>query len=126
MDDRLTQARRWRERAEEMRTVAEAMRDKTARTDLLSAASNWEKMARKAEAGPATRLRDGPALLALPTIVACRCGARYSRSMVKGKERERDRFECFVCQAVIEIWDGSEFPQFELISRPDRPPASGR
>jgi hypothetical protein len=125
MDDRSNQARRWRERAEEMRTVAETIQDKAMRISLLTAAANWESMAVNAErslaapeAKPEERLRRKT------TIVTCRCGARYQRKMVQSGTRIRDTFDCFVCDAPIEIWKSPLSPPFVLVSRPDGSPGA--
>jgi hypothetical protein len=125
MDDRSDQARRWRERAEVMRTVAESTQDKTMRTSLMIAAANWESMATNAERSVATAsAKPEERLRRKTTIVTCRCGARYQRKMVQSGARVRDTFDCFVCDAPIEIWKSPLSPPFVLVSRPDR--ASGQ
>lgn len=36
--------------------------------------------------------------------------------------RDKDSFECLVCQASIESWNVSRFPMFKLVKRPDKAP----
>jgi len=47
--------RRWRERAEECRAVAETMRNRDAAEKLLNAAAGYERMVARAEAAEAER-----------------------------------------------------------------------
>jgi hypothetical protein len=121
MSDHMIQAKRWRERAEEMRVVGETMRDKVARADLLKAASTWENMAGRAEANRVPSLPKGrQKSQQLATTVTCACGARYRRTVIRATAPQKDKFECFVCQSQIETWEGVYCPHYELISRPNK------
>jgi hypothetical protein len=118
MDDNPDQARRWRERAEEMRSVAETMNDRSARTNLLAAAATWETMAQRAETRSQATMPTpvpGQRLRRKSTIVTCRCGARYQRKMVQEGPRVRDSFDCVLCKKPIEIWRSPLSPSFKLI-----------
>ena len=58
MESHISQARRWRERAAELRAVADAMDDKVAKADLGRVAAKWDKMAADAEAKANARKDD--------------------------------------------------------------------
>jgi hypothetical protein len=47
---RAERAKGWRQRAEEIRTAADSIRDKTAKRQLMDTASGYERMAEHAEA----------------------------------------------------------------------------
>ena len=102
-----------------MRTVAENMSEKSARTNLLSAAATWEMMAERAEM--AVRAH-APEPVGRPrrrlTVVTCRCGARYQRKMVEGGPRLRERFDCLICKKPIEVWKSPLALPFRLVSAP--------
>jgi hypothetical protein len=53
-------ARRWRERAVELRMIAETMADPTAVGDLYELANKWEAMARHAEERAADKVERTP------------------------------------------------------------------
>ena len=53
------QVRVWRERAEELRVIADGFADPTARSDLVDLAAKWDKMADRAQAAPPRKDRDG-------------------------------------------------------------------
>jgi hypothetical protein len=52
-------------------------------------------------------------------LVTCTCGAIYERREVKAMVRDKDSFECYVCNRRIEEWSASRFPVFKLVKRRD-------
>jgi hypothetical protein len=118
MGDQGDQVGRWRDRAEKMRSVAETMQDRSARATLLQAATSWVIMAERAAQRQKQATSPQPAgpVKRRTTVIACRCGARYSRKIVVQPERFKDSFECVICHAAVECWRGDGAP-FKLISR---------
>lgn len=46
------------------------------------------------------------------------CGATYERTYTRVSMRDKDRYECGLCGAVLESWDGSSIPSFRLVASP--------
>ena len=61
----------------------------------------------------------------MTTIVKCKCGAEYNRTDTKFLVTHKADASCEVCGAMLESWDSTHVPSFELIKRPggksDRP-----
>ncbi|WP_091738925.1 hypothetical protein [Phenylobacterium immobile] len=56
----------------------------------------------------------------MTTLVTCpKCEAVYRRREVKAMNRDRDTFEC--CGVVLESWNSSRFPMFELVTPGTKP-----
>jgi hypothetical protein len=56
------------------------------------------------------------------TIIECKCGAEYSRTDTKFLTTHKGNAFCEVCGSILESWDNTHVPSFELIKRPDREP----
>jgi hypothetical protein len=49
----VTKTERWRDRAEELRVIAESMKEESAKHDLLALSRKWHEMAARADSKPA-------------------------------------------------------------------------
>ena len=56
------------------------------------------------------------------TIIKCKCGAEYNRTDTKFLITHKGNASCEVCACILELWDSTHVPSFELIKRPDREP----
>ena len=56
------------------------------------------------------------------TNIKCSCGAEYNRADTKFLITHKGNASCEVCGSILESWDSSHVPSFELIRRPDRKP----
>jgi transposase-like protein len=50
------------------------------------------------------------------------CGAEYEVRMVHAMMRDKDSYECSVCDTELDRWNGSTFPSYRLVKRPDKWP----
>ena len=53
------------------------------------------------------------------TIIACGCGAAYTRREVRLPIKDIGLFECHDCGARLECWSGRVVPLFERIRMPE-------
>ena len=51
--------------------------------------------------------------------VTCECGAVYARYYEKVMFRDKDSYECSLCNRTLDTWNGSRIPVFDLVSVPD-------
>ena len=58
----------------------------------------------------------------MTTIFECKCGAEYNRTDTKFLITHKGDEACEVCGAMLESWDSTHVPSFELIRPPGRAP----
>ena len=56
------------------------------------------------------------------TNIKCNCGAEYNRADTKFLITHKGDAFCEVCGSILESWDSTHVPSFELIRRPDGEP----
>jgi hypothetical protein len=61
---------------------------------------------------------------AFTTCIQCPCGAKYERAEALLPIKDVGVYECNICSAVIERWQGRVVPMFKLIERPKQSSAA--
>ena len=52
--------------------------------------------------------------------VTCNCGAVYKVIETKGLSRDPKPFKCLLCEKELIAWEGDNFGQLHLVSRPEQ------
>lgn len=50
----------------------------------------------------------------------CDCGAVYEVTYTKIMFRDKDTYQCAICDRTIDRWNGSRIPHHKLVSKPEK------